>query len=246
MKTQQIQAETTLTGVLSHHRLSRFAALAILFACTLLVTTARADTVTFNYNYVCDSDLGSCPETLQVGGLHSPAMASLNMGMGGLATVNSDVPGYTTPVQITAGNLNYTTANATRIYFDPPHTILTWYDLAGGSGALSGSVFAVNGTLLTISAFLPVGEGYYDGATTTAYGGPFEGVLNSALLTDLGLPAGSGYGHGTITDQEFFLGQFTMYYVNVTFTPTPEPGTLALFGSGIVGLAGVLRRRLKG
>ncbi len=27
--------------------------------------------------------------------------------------------------------------------------------------------------------------------------------------------------------------------------PTPEPGTLAMFGSGIIGLAGVLRRKIK-
>ena len=27
-------------------------------------------------------------------------------------------------------------------------------------------------------------------------------------------------------------------------TPTPEPGTMALFGSGIIGLAGVLRRKI--
>lgn len=37
---------------------------------------------------------------------------------------------------------------------------------------------------------------------------------------------------------------FTLGYVNQG--STPEPGTLALFGSGIVGLGGMLRRRLLG
>ena len=44
------------------------------------------------------------------------------------------------------------------------------------------------------------------------------------------------------------IGSFTMSdnYVGVTgqaVTPTPEPGTLALLGSGIVGLAGFARRK---
>jgi hypothetical protein len=107
----------------------------------------------------------------------------------------------------------------------------------------------VNGTLLTINSFLPVGQGHYDEFIIgSSYDGPFQGVLNQDLLAVLGLPAGSGSGYGTITDQEFFSGQFTDYEMTITFTPTPtpEPGSLALFGSGIVGLAGVLRRRLKG
>jgi hypothetical protein len=33
---------------------------------------------------------------------------------------------------------------------------------------------------------------------------------------------------------------------NLTFAPAPEPGSLLLFGSGILGLAGTLRRRLLG
>jgi PEP-CTERM motif len=248
MKTQEIQAEATLTPVLNQrHRLRRFAAFAILFACTLLVSTARADTVTFSFSYICNSDLGSCPTNLEIGGLGQPASDSLDMG--NMATVKSDVPGYTNPVPITTGYLNFTTAAATRIYFDPPHTYLTWYDLSGGSGFLNGSVLGVTGTrLLTINPFLPVGQGYYDGASISSYDGPFKGVLNQDLLAVLGLPAGSGSGYGTITDSEYFSGQFTYYDMTITFTPTPtpEPGSLALFGSGIVGLAGVLRRRLKG
>ena len=249
MKTQEIQAEATLTPVLiQHHRLRRFAALAILFACTLLVSTARADTVTFSFSYVCNSDLGSCSPTLEIGGLHQPASDSLDMG--NMATVNSDVTGHTNPVQITAGGLNFTTADATRAFQDG-HDLYTWYDLPGGSGFLNGSVPGVTGTrLLTINSFLPVGQGHYDGFIIgSSYDGPFQGVLNPALLTDLGLPAGSGSGYGTITDSESFSGQFTDYEMTITFTPTtptPEPGSVALFGSGIVGLAGVLRRRLKG
>ena len=37
---------------------------------------------------------------------------------------------------------------------------------------------------------------------------------------------------------------FTLAYVDQT--TTPEPGTIALFGSGVLGLGGLLRRRLLG
>ncbi|MGA9565744.1 MAG: PEP-CTERM sorting domain-containing protein [Candidatus Korobacteraceae bacterium] len=39
---------------------------------------------------------------------------------------------------------------------------------------------------------------------------------------------------GTLETPQTFLGS------------TPEPGTLALFGSGVIGLSGLLRRRLRG
>ena len=246
MKTQEIQAEATLTPVLNQrHRLRRFAALAILFACTLLVSTARADTVTFSFHYVCDSDIDACTRNFVLGPIGSPASDSLDMK--NMATVNSDVTGHTNPIQIMAGQLSYTTADATREFRDPPHDLQTWYDLPGGSGSLTGSVPGVQGTLLlTINPFLPVGMAESEDPLFIFYQGSFSGVLNQDLLAVLGLPAGSGYGHGTITDREEFDAQFTTYDMTITFTPTPEPGSLALFGSGIVGLAGVLRRRLKG
>jgi len=46
----------------------------------------------------------------------------------------------------------------------------------------------------------------------------------------------SGNFEGTIPSESFT--------VNDSNGPTPEPGSVFLFASGIVGLAGVLRRRL--
>jgi hypothetical protein len=41
---------------------------------------------------------------------------------------------------------------------------------------------------------------------------------------------------------------FTLSYIETTTTTssgtTPEPGSIMLFGSGILGLAGILRRKL--
>lgn len=56
--------------------------------------------------------------------------------------------------------------------------------------------------------------------------GEFSGVL---LYTPI-----AGSESGTLGTPQAFLGS------------TPEPGTLALFGSGVIGLSGLLRRRLRG
>ena len=61
-----------------------------------------------------------------------------------------------------------------------------------------------------------------------------EGDGTYALTIELAntVPAGDG--------NEVFVSPGSATFVT---TPTPEPGTLALFGSGALGLAGWLRRR---
>lgn len=64
----------------------------------------------------------------------------------------------------------------------------------------------------------------------------------------LGLNPAFTHGSGEVSDSiSDDGGQGYDTVVTITFTPTtPEPGSLLLFGSGIVGLAGVLRRKLMG
>jgi len=69
-------------------------------------------------------------------------------------------------------------------------------------------------------------------------------VFNVAGLGDVNLCASTGCGG---FDGYTNISNFGGYaYTNVTATfdsPTPEPTTLLMFGSGIVGFAGVLRRK---
>jgi PEP-CTERM putative exosortase interaction domain len=57
---------------------------------------------------------------------------------------------------------------------------------------------------------------------------------------DFGFPAGSFLASGTYTS---VLPGMT---VNITQTGVPEPSSLLLLGSGILGLLGTVRRKLKG
>lgn len=77
--------------------------------------------------------------------------------------------------------------------------------------------------------------------------GPVAGIIHPALTALLNLPntnTGSGFffslqfGFNGPTDN---IGNPEGGFVSVL---APEPGTLALFGTGLIGLAGVLRRRL--
>jgi PEP-CTERM motif len=75
----------------------------------------------------------------------------------------------------------------------------------------------------------------------------FEGlVFNVAGLGDVNLCAGTGCaGFAGYTNISNFGGyQFTnLSYAE--FSSTPEPSTLVMFGSGMIGLAGGLRRKMK-
>jgi len=141
-------------------------------------------------------------------------------------------------------------------YFNPPNQgpitawTLTFYnDNAGIPGAPIGSEsFPGNGGETFITNAL--------GFPTYVYWLYFKdfdvlpGTYWASVVPDLGSPPQWGWATSTGTDPGYqcFFGACGLTGVGFAYavdgTPTPEPGTLVMLGTGILGLAGTLRRKL--
>jgi hypothetical protein len=93
-----------------------------------------------------------------------------------------------------------------------------------------------------------VGLGYLDGSNTPA----LLGNLDIALGADIGIGVGDGtlgLGHDGLillnTDIGGGSGQIDFGQPPPSASPTPEPGTLSLMGTGLLGIAGVVRRKFR-
>ena len=123
------------------------------------------------------------------------------------------------------------------------------------TGALLTGSIAGGGTFSSVgSAFTLVGNGM-NGATI--FSGSFTNDVTLALLAGsgghdyvlFGLISGTLPGGGTVnglmhmdfmsTGKGWIVGSVDSTVV------VPEPGTLSLFGTGLIGLAGIIRRKLR-
>jgi uncharacterized repeat protein (TIGR03803 family) len=148
-----------------------------------------------------------------------------------IATVNSDVPGHTTPVPISGGSLSWVSTPATgvRCYASLPPGLShcqAGYANPGGSASIVGSVFGLpNGSSLLAASF-------FGGATSAAdnnlgeFIGGFTGsidisYINPVILANLGMAGLPNQGSGVLSDQiyEDYQAMTNSFTVSVTFTP---------------------------
>ena len=127
-------------------------------------------------------------------------------------------------------------------------TVSLWTDNSGIPGVQMGTWDLTNlpdfGTCCAVSSILGIsginvsaGASYFLMASTPS---DTSDAWNWNSIGDTGL-VDYTFDGGATWNQAF--GN-TRYAFQVLASPVPEPGTLMLFGSGIIGLAGILRRKV--
>jgi len=114
---------------------------------------------------------------------------------------------------------------------------VTW----GYLDALGHSIFEITGPSIVLNK----GAGTY--LSTFSFTGTLCGTIDSSGVCAAYLPSLEGSGQVAVQIESLIdQGQTLLWYTEATYTflPTPEPGSFLLLGSGVLGLAGVIRRKM--
>jgi len=138
--------------------------------------------------------------------------------------------------------------------------------LSFSTGALSGGNLQMGATFNSGGSFVITGNGSNGLPTGTIFNGSFSGPVTWTLITLsngthnytlTGSVSGTWYNGTTVdgatvqltinTGKGFFNGSTTISSgdTNISTAAVPEPGTLGLMGTGLIALAGALRRKFK-